>query len=111
MKLLSVFERLSVGKPMYNLFFYNANIGMVVDGDRARPVQTGERRVESEEMGQVEKGTRWMPWHLAAMKDVGACDKPRRAGKQALTRGSPNGETHSGSFRCIYRQTRGIEPS
>ena len=96
MKLLSVFERLSVGKPMYNLFFYNANIGMVVDGDRARPVQTGERRVESEEMGQVEKGTRWMPWHLAAMKDVGACDKPRRAGKQASTRGFPNGETRIG---------------
>ena len=28
------------------------------------------------------------------MKDVVACDKPRGAGKQALIRGFPNGETH-----------------
>jgi hypothetical protein len=30
------------------------------------------------------------------MKDVVACDKRRRAGKQALTRRSPNGETRRG---------------
>jgi hypothetical protein len=35
-----------------------------------------------------------MPWQLEAMKDVVACDKPRGAGKQALIRGFPNGETH-----------------
>ena len=35
----------------------------------------------------------WMPWRLQAMKDVAACDKPRGAGKQALIRGFPNGET------------------
>jgi hypothetical protein len=27
------------------------------------------------------------------MKDVGACDKPRGAGKHAMIRGCPNGET------------------
>ena len=29
------------------------------------------------------------------MKDVVACEKPRGAGKQALIRGCPNGETHA----------------
>ena len=35
----------------------------------------------------------WMPRDQEAMKDVAACDKPRGAGKQALIRGFPNGET------------------
>ena len=35
-----------------------------------------------------------MPWRLQAMKDVVACDKLRGAGKLALIRGFPNGETH-----------------
>ena len=43
---------------------------------------------------QATKGRRWMPWRRMAMKDVVSCDKPRRAAKQALTRGFPNGETH-----------------
>ena len=43
--------------------------------------------------GQAIKRTRWMPWRQEAMKDVVACDKPRGAGKQALIRGCPNGET------------------
>ena len=43
--------------------------------------------------GQVNKCTWWMPWRLQAMKDVVACDKLRGAGKQALIRGLPNGET------------------
>ena len=30
------------------------------------------------------------------MKDVATCDKPRGVGKQALIRGSPNGETQWG---------------
>jgi len=34
-----------------------------------------------------------MPWRVEAMKDVARCDKPRGAVKQALIRGSPNGET------------------
>ena len=62
-------------------------------------------------MGQVVKGTWWMPWHQEAMKDVGACDKPRRAGKRAMTRGFPNGETQSGSYRIAFARTRGTEPS
>jgi hypothetical protein len=34
-----------------------------------------------------------MPRHLAPMKDVGGCEKPRGAADQALIRGCPNGET------------------
>jgi hypothetical protein len=36
----------------------------------------------------------WMPWRLQAMKDVAACEKLRGAGKRALIRRYPNGETH-----------------
>ncbi len=35
-----------------------------------------------------------MPRHQKTMKDVVACDKPRRGGKQPLIRGFPNGKTH-----------------
>ena len=35
-----------------------------------------------------------MPWHKKPMKDAGAGDTPRGAGKQALIRGCPNGETY-----------------
>ena len=50
--------------------------------------------------GQATKRTRWMPRQLEAMKDVGACDKVRGAGKHALIRTFPNGETHR--FGGIY---------
>ena len=40
------------------------------------------------------KCSRWMPWQLEAMKDVGTCDKLRGVGKQTLIRRSLNGETH-----------------
>ena len=36
-----------------------------------------------------------MPRQYEPTKDVVACDKPRGAGKQALIRGCPNGETHA----------------
>ena len=42
---------------------------------------------------QVNKGTRWMPWHQEPKKDVGTCDKPRGVGNQTSIRGFPNGET------------------
>src|SRR5438477_11773261 len=42
---------------------------------------------------QVNKGTRWMPWHQEPKKDVAACDKPREVGKQTLIRGFLNAET------------------
>jgi len=42
----------------------------------------------------VTKRARWMPWQSEAMKDVVTCDKVRGAGKQALIRTFPNGETH-----------------
>jgi len=44
--------------------------------------------------GQAIKRTRWMPRQPEAMKDVEACDKARRGGKQPVTRASLNGETH-----------------
>jgi hypothetical protein len=44
--------------------------------------------------GQVIKRTRRMPRRQEAMKDVVACEKLRRVGKQTLTRRCPNGETH-----------------
>jgi len=44
--------------------------------------------------GQATKRTRWMPRQLEAMKDVGACEKVRGAGKHALILTCPNGETH-----------------
>ena len=43
---------------------------------------------------QANKRIWWMPWRQQAMKDVVACDKSRGAGKQALIREFPNGETH-----------------
>ena len=30
--------------------------------------------------GQATKGSRWIPWHTEAMKDVVTCDKSRGAG-------------------------------
>ena len=42
---------------------------------------------------QATKRAWWMPWRQEAMKDVVACDKLRVAGKQALIRRFPNGET------------------
>jgi len=43
--------------------------------------------------GQATKGIWWMSWHREATKDVVACDKLRRVGKQTLTRRCLNGET------------------
>jgi hypothetical protein len=46
----------------------------------------------------------WMPWRLQAKKDVAACEKPRGAGKRALIRGYPNGETRPLlQSRCDWR--------
>ena len=53
---------------------------------------------------QATKSMWWMPWRQEAMKDVGACDKPREAGKHAMIRGCPNGETrHSSVTSSVYR--------
>ena len=54
-----------------------------------------------------------MPWHQEAMKDVGACDKLRRAGKQAMTRRCPNGETRLGTYSVTVKAepTQGTETS
>ena len=50
---------------------------------------------------EATKGIRWMPWRWRAMKDVVGCEKPRRAVKQASTRGCPNGETRHGESRVV----------
>ena len=49
-----------------------------------------------------------MPRYQKTMKDVAACDKPRRDGKQSMNRGFPNGETqycepilHIASLRSV----------
>jgi hypothetical protein len=42
---------------------------------------------------QATKCMWWMPRRLQAMKDVAACEKLRGAGKRALIRRCPNGET------------------
>ena len=81
------------------------------DGPSGPEVQRRGGSREKRELGQVNKGVWWMPWHQEAMKDVGACDKPRRAGKRAMTRGFPNGETRSGSCWTAEAPTRGTEPS
>ena len=44
--------------------------------------------------GQATKGTRWMPWHQKATKDVVSCDKLRGAASERrsedLRMGKPN---------------------
>lgn len=58
------------------------------------------RKKTGPEFSGDEKGVRWMPRHGMPMKDVAACEKPRLGGKQPLTRGYPNEETHlEGSSR------------
>ena len=52
-----------------------------------------------------------MPWQQEAMKDVGACEKLREAGKHAMIRRCPNGETHGGSRTSHEEPTRGTETS
>ena len=42
-----------------------------------------------------------MPWRLQAMKDVAACEKLRGAGKRALIRRCPNGETRLGNAQSL----------
>ncbi len=58
-----------------------------------RPYRSDESQ-SSELYGQVTKRTRRMPWQLEAMKDVGACEKVRGAGKRAVILTCLNGETH-----------------
>jgi hypothetical protein len=62
---------------------------------------------------QATKGMWWMPWQPEAMKDAGACEKLRRAGKHATTRRCPNGETRTGACRFTAQAgpTRGTETS
>ena len=54
---------------------------------------TVDASIQTNLCGQVTKSAWWMPWHQEPMKDVVACEKPRGAGKRAVIRGCPNGET------------------
>ena len=70
---------------------------MYVTAVRERSNAAIARKTESDRLrlyGQANKRTRWMPGRQEAMKDVVACEKLRGAGKQALIRRCPNGETH-----------------
>jgi hypothetical protein len=59
--------------------------------------------MENERDDQATKGMRWMPWRQETKKDVGGCDKPRGAAKQALSRGFLNGGTFRGSCPGTHR--------
>ena len=66
-------------------------------GGADTPVRGGLAGAEPDRIhdlwGQATKCMWWMPWRLQAMKDVAACEKLRGAGKRALIRRCPNGET------------------
>ena len=47
-----------------------------------------------------------MPWRQEAMKGVGACDKLRGAGKQAMNRRCPNGETRLDEVQSPLRRSQ-----
>ena len=71
------------------------------DGGLRRPnVSTREGRAiftarTGLKFGQATKGTRWMPRHQEAMKDVETCEKPRGAGLERrsvdIRMGKPGG--------------------
>lgn len=46
--------------------------------DKSSACKAGEIRSAGD--GQATKGSRWIPWHTEAMKDVVTCDKSRGAG-------------------------------
>ena len=51
---------------------YRDSIGLMGPTDPICPFV-----VLSKFYGQATKGTRWMPWHFEAMKDVASCEKLR----------------------------------
>ncbi len=60
---------------------------------------------------QATKCMWWMPWRLQAMKDVAACEKLRGAGKRALIRRCPNGETRPTVKRLSRARTCALKAS
>lgn len=61
--------------------------------------------------GQVNKCIWRMPRRLQAMKDVVVYENFRGAGKQALIRKCPNGETHPQGYLSLNTQETRGEPS
>ena len=99
-----------------------SRVGDTTRANRLRAVPSGvgagRRLTVIDKCDQATKGVRWMSWHREATKDVGACDKPREAGNQALIRGCPNRETGRDDLpslpaECIGRveRTQGTETS
>ena len=72
--------------------FSSAGNKRLVDGWRKHIVTVGPAK-DLQLWSQATKCMWWMPWRLQAMKDVAACEKLRGAGKRALIRRCPNGET------------------
>ena len=58
---------------VFYLKVLSAGLGMRYGGEEERLLKL----LVSKFYGQATKGTRWMPWHFEAMKDVASCDKLR----------------------------------
>src|SRR6266496_5622727 len=52
----------------------------------------------------------WMPWRSQAKKDVAACEKLRGAGKRAMIRRYPNGETRPTVKRLLRARRMSARP-
>ena len=81
---------LSLPQPQTAFRNGKASVGKIFEnwGGKAQrvPYRAGKRqgdlRKSHPPKRQVRKGTRWMPRHRQAMKDVATCDKPRGAGSR-----------------------------
>ena len=67
---------------------------------------------------KVKKSIRWMPWRVAAMKDVVNCEKPwgvvNRRSSRDVRMGEPacrHGQAHQAERSRVGERTRGTEPS
>ena len=58
---------------VFYLRVLSADMGMGDGGEEERLLKL----LVSKFYGQATKGTRWMPWHFEAKKDVASCEKPR----------------------------------
>ena len=58
---------------VFYLKVLSAGMGMGNGGEEEKLLKL----LVSKFYGQATKGTRWMPWHFEAMKDVASCEKLR----------------------------------
>ena len=87
-ELVRVLEQPKVGFVVSKETSNSTHQDGVYDDDYSQPVRVGPT-------GQATKGTRWMPRHQEAMKDVETCEKLRGAGLERrsvdLRIGKPGG--------------------